>query len=513
MTFINQFSGKVFRWILFGLIALDILSFIALHSTVEPFLAIAVLIGVIGLAFKSPSFLFPLAMAEIISTSNGHSLNLTVGEISIGIRILIFVVLMIVTAFHVYKYKSDSLPSSLILPSVLVVVLILFSVIQGFVTGNAVSDIYKDANGYLAIGYVWAAFVWTRSSILKHRLLQAVGAGVVWIVAKSLLFVFIFGHLHPVTLEPIYLWIRDTRLGEVTLQLGNVYRVFLQSQWFIVPALLLSGSYMIFGDKNKESGVRILIIVLIAVLIASLSRSFWVGAIAGIVTLLCYTIIRDKVNKFGKSVFHIAILSVTSVALLWILIAIPIFQTSSTNIFASILKDRATQSSDVALDSRKQLLSPMLEAIGESSVAGHGLGKNVTYQTQDPRYIAAHDTDIVSTYAFEWGWLDIMVKFGIVGFVLILILILVVLRSLHMAIKIDKARSWLYIGLAASIIALIVTHAFSPYLNHPIGWATIAIVVAMLPAGKKKSKTVNVDRSSKPSLSQVARPGPVYLKK
>ncbi len=492
MTFIDQFTGKSFKQVLAGLILLDIVSFISLHTIAEPILAICIVVAAVIVAIKSPSWLFPIAIAEIISTSNGHSLNLFIGDTSIGVRILIFVVLMAATAVRVFKTRTESVPKRLILPSVLVVVLVAVSTLQGMISGHPLVDIYKDANGYMAIGYVWAAYVWTRSGILKHRLLQAVGAGVVWIVAKTLLFVLIFGHLHPKTLDPIYLWIRDTRLGEVTLQVGNIYRVFLQSQWFVVPAMLVSGSYLLFSKEKMESGVRVVILVIIATLIASLSRSFWVGSIAGVGVLLGYVVYRKVIARFGVAMLHTAVLSVAAVSLLWVLIAIPIFQTSSTSIFSSILRDRATQSSDVALDSRRQLVEPLLRTISESPVAGHGLGKNVVYTTQDPRYIDAHQTDVVSSYAFEWGWLDIAVKFGVVGLILFAVFLFVIVRMLMKAAKEDKPRAWLYIGLIASVVALVTTHMFSPYLNHPIGWGTIAVIVALPPTIRKVSEPIHI---------------------
>ncbi|HJN85303.1 MAG TPA: hypothetical protein QF873_03240, partial [Patescibacteria group bacterium] len=37
-----------------------------------------------------------------------------------------------------------------------------------------------------------------------------------------------------------------------------------------------------------------------------------------------------------------------------------------------------------------------------------------------------------------------------------------------------------------SIVGIYVVHFFSPYLNHPIGWGTIAIIVALIPYEDKR---------------------------
>ena len=46
---------------------------------------------------------------------------------------------------------------------------------------------------------------------------------------------------------------------------------------------------------------------------------------------------------------------------------------------------------------------------------GRGFGATVTYQTRDPRILADNGSGEYTTYAFEWGWLDIWLKLGIFG--------------------------------------------------------------------------------------------------
>jgi uncharacterized membrane protein YjfL (UPF0719 family) len=53
----------------------------------------------------------------------------------------------------------------------------------------------------------------------------------------------------------------------------------------------------------------------------------------------------------------------------------------------------------------------------------------------------------------------------------------------HMS-KLEPKRKWLYISLLLSLIGIYIVHMFTPYLNHPIGWGTIAIIVALIPFAK-----------------------------
>ena len=313
-TFRNQWTGRAFWWILASLVALDLVSFTVLHTVAEPVVFGILLVGLIGVAYKRPTWIFPIAIAELIATSNGHSVNLLLGGTSIGIRMAIFGVLMLVTAVQWKRLGSNPIPQQYRLPGLLFLLTIVGSIAIGWAAGHRITSIYLDANGYLAIGYVIAAWIWARTSDRK-LLLEAVGAGVAWITLKTLLFLFLFGHLHPKTLDPLYLWIRDTRLGEITLQRGNIYRVFLQSQWFLLPAILVSTAYIWVGEHLRESSVRITWIALVAALIASLSRTFWLAlALSGLA--LCLYLLTRHTKRVLTRTFDLVPLTIASVAVL-----------------------------------------------------------------------------------------------------------------------------------------------------------------------------------------------------
>ena len=227
-----------------------------------------------------------------------------------------------------------------------------------------------------------------------------------------------------------------------------------------------------------------------AAMTASFSRTFGLAAIMAAVGLIAIAIWTHAWKPLGRSVIDTIVVGIGSIALLWMIVAVPIYQGASSSIFQSLLRNRATQTSDAALDSRRQLLPPLFEAIKESPISGHGLGKTVTYRTDDPRYQDEHGTDLVTTYAFEWGWLDYLVKFGIAGTLLFAVGWIILARDIALAFLHDPARRWLYAGLGMSLVALLIAHTFSPYLNHPIGWGMIAIIVALLPRAVEQERTL-----------------------
>lgn len=484
MTLLKQWYGPFFLATLFGLVVLDVLSFLTLHTVFETLAFVLLSAFLVCVAIKHPEWVFPLALAEVISTSNGHSLNVELFGASVGWRMVLFAVLLCATLIRCMRHRKTFLSTPWLFILGLVGMIVTLAAVHGFVARYDVRNIYLDANGYVAFLYIWAAFVWMQTSEDRHRLFQAFSAGIAWISTKTLLFVFLFGHLHPKTLVPINTWIRDTRLGELTLQFDHVYRVFLQSQWFLVVAMLLLLAYIVH-ERSHDSTARIALIPIFAGLMIGLSRSFWVGATTGGVVLLGLFVRSRQMWAWLKRIPDFVTLKIASLCLLYVLIAVPIYGVSGAS-FGSLFKDRATQTSDVAIDSRKQLLGPLQEAIARAPIQGHGLGATVTYKTKDPKFIEAHKTDIVSTYAFEWGWHDMLVKFGIVGTAIVALLLVQCAIELMHAWKEDPARRWLSAGLLASLVALVVTHTFSPYINHPIGWMTVAFVVAMIPPRERQ---------------------------
>ena len=97
----------------------------------------------------------------------------------------------------------------------------------------------------------------------------------------------------------------------------------------------------------------------------------------------------------------------------------PIESLSSTE--TSSLSSRLT-SGDAATNSRMQLWGPLTKAISGNILIGQGFGATVTYFTSDPRRVAqtAGGSGEYTTYAFEWGYLELWLKFGLVGLVVYL---------------------------------------------------------------------------------------------
>jgi hypothetical protein len=120
----------------------------------------------------------------------------------------------------------------------------------------------------------------------------------------------------------------------------------------------------------------------------------------------------------------------------------------------------------------------------------------VTYRTEDPRLLAEDPSGEYTTFAFEWGYHDLWVKFGVLGLLVYAWLIAVILTPYFVSLKMwkgmggaNRADALVLIGVICGMVAMLATNVFSPYLNHPLGIGLLMTVAAIgyKGAGKPES--------------------------
>jgi len=224
----------------------------------------------------------------------------------------------------------------------------------------------------------------------------------------------------------------------------------------VMPLFLLSGSW--------------------ASLILSFSRSLWLGTMVIGLFIFLITTWSWRVNKRHLTAWIVGngVAITVSFFLLFSISLIPI--PSSEGAFTiDSLTDRVKDIQDeAAAASRWNLLPVLATVIAHQPLLGYGFGKTVTYVSHDPRVLLAHTSGEYVTYAFEWGYLDMMVKLGLLGLLVYLCMIRELFFQGLSALKRNTHERGtdtyaLISGLIFGIGALLVIHMFTPYLNHPLG--------------------------------------------
>ncbi len=455
-------------WLGFGAFS-AVLSFAVIGTSLNAFFTILFCLALIGVTVWRPTFGLALLSFELLVGSKGGWLKVgsdAVNDGGIGIRIGLFAAFFAGWVIHLFREKAVSRLCALLRERwcwsyLAMVVTLSWGILRAWQQGNAPAFIAGDANawGFLLLLVPAAVLTQRTSHRLWIELRPALKAGIATLSVLTLVLFVFFGRVLPFpadALDAVYHWIRQSGLGEITRTAYRVSRIFLQSQFLLLPAwlwLLLEG----FFDRRPLSWRHwVSWILLGAAILASFSRSFWLAlAVASVVVALGAA--WEKRTSF-------------SWALVWRLFVRPalalggslavLFSIASFSL-VGVIGGRFVKN-EPAVASRWDLSPIMWEGIRLHPILGSGFGATLTYPTSDPRLVEKGMT-LYTTYAFEWGWLDVWYKLGVFGVLTLLFL----LGSLLMRARGLLASSRLFIW--GTVLLLAVTHIFTPYLNHPIG--------------------------------------------
>ena len=466
------------------------------------FVILGILILIISL--KDLRWGLLIAIFELLAASQGYlfdwKFTSSPDDFRISLRLLIFAVILLVSFYHLWKKRAD-LKNLLLAQRWGVLLFALNAVFLGLGVylawrgqNSSLPGIFADLNNYLFWLYVLplAVTIWDRTLL---QIFYSVALAILsWQIILTGFFFYVFTHLWISWMIPLYKWVRDSRLGEITrINMDTtVHRVFLQSHLYLMIAFF--GSLLFayfFPEKYRFSfkkGYRAYTIFLIssaAALMISLSRSFWVG-LFGVLIVLLWVLWRDKQwqwRKIGRSLAQLSLSLFLGIVLIasFIWIELPFGLGSAGDL--RFLSDRAGSffgSGDAAITSRWKQLPVLLEAIHEKPLVGWGFAKSLTYQTDDPRLLNdfADADGYYTTNAFEWGYLDVALKLGILGASIYVLWALYLLFKAWPIYKkaLVETKAFYLLAILAGVFVLFV-HIFTPYLNHPLG---IAVFLPLL---------------------------------
>ena len=437
-----------------------------------------------------------VALAELIIGSKGYLFYWDFGAGRLlSIRIAFWVFLMIFWfinfAQRFIKDRQAALTPFINFKSLkaygILVVFVILGTVLALVHHNAFSNWFFDLNAwiYFLILLPWLDFL-GRTADRKNFWQQVLAisvAAISWLALKSLAMLYIFTHFPIETVFSLYRWIRTTGVGEVTLMPNGFYRVFFQSQVYLVfawPFALFA--YFKTGNKKLKYWLAGALIVSGAVIFLSFSRSFWVGVAAGAVVAAIISFRHLKIKEWLKNWAKVFVCSVLAIALVLVIAKFP-YPHPTKDFSASSLAARAElDTSEAATASRWSLLPALWKKIEVHPLIGSGYGTTVTYQASDPRVLEVNQSGTYTTYAFEWGWLGLWLKFGLLGVLAYIYLLVTVIRANF------RLQSTIGNAFAVALIALMALHTFTPYLDHPLGIMFIVLASLWPILGEQNAK-------------------------
>ncbi len=486
----HSFSFRIFFVALAGIFAFEFLSLLAwalpsVHAVV--FWIILVLVFFLALV-RLPAALF-VAFAELLVGSFGYMLFWE--QFSLSLRVAMWVVIMSVWFGKVIfewvfrrRLQSQLFPfpaRSLYIAAALVFIM---ASIRG-VLRNPLELVFFDANNWLFFLYI-LPMGYAFSRCRMKGIAEIFFAGCAVLVFQTLALLYVFSHptSFDVLQRALYGWIRDMRIGEITFLSPSVFRIFIQSQIWLVPAYA-AAALLLFRHlinpflRRKESAALFIFFTLInASLIASFSRSLWVGVFVFVcATLLLFFVLLPSKRKIVRYAGIIAAGAGFGYAALVGVISLP---PSGGGDISRALDERVAVSGPGGT-SRINQLKPLLSNIRRHPILGSGFGTAIEYQSTDPRIVAQTpgQSGVYKTTAFEWGWLDIWLDMGLVGVGTIGVILWYIAGTAYISLA-RKGSIFEGAGIAGMAAALAGIHVFTPYINHPLGIGIILLLVFLV---------------------------------
>lgn len=478
---------NLFGKILVAFLGIEVLSMLGfLFPVYGKIIFIAVVLTVIFLTVKNLQNGLFILLAELITGSKGYLLFFDFPHFNLSIRIVLFVIVMgvMIGKLVMIAAKTKTCPLLYFLKNknfLYFLPLFLFigwGILNAFWNNNGLSNIYQDANSWLFFALIFPIyFIYENKSdedkkTFKEKLITLFLAATFWMAIKTFLLLFVFSHNSTQVMASTYKWVRDTGVGEITRMPTGFIRIFFQSHIFAIVSFFI----MLFSiAENKKIKINdfLLLTTFAAITILSYSRSNWVGFAAGVIVYLLIILFLKSWLKFGR----IVLISIASMVISFIFINLLImfpYPRPTANFNSMDIAERATQiTNEAGVSSRWKLLTPLWGQIKKDAIMGHGYGSTVTYFSEDPRVLEMNPTGEYTTFAFEWGWLDIWLKIGLIGTLYYLFLIgkftIFNFNPKTLNVFFANQENVLKLALIIGLITISIISFFSPYMNHPLG--------------------------------------------
>lgn len=546
--------GKIFKTALLFIFLAELLSLFGyLLPTYNTVCFLVIVTLVLILSLHKFEYGLGTLLAELFIGSKGYLFYFEYGGLVISIRMALWLIIMSVwlTNFIIGLIKRKeakppvgNLASYSFLPYFLILfIFIAWGLVSGFLNHNSFNNIFFDFNGWLYFTLIFPIYSIIKNNkyfdtakyhseqtsqkqqfnTAKHQseakpmyspintILQIFTAAIIWLSVKTFFLLFAFSHNMTGIIYELYRWVRTSGVGEITQIQGGFYRIFFQSHIFVLIGFFV---FLMFinrnGDKKgakpprRAEGAKfpigslapdrffLLLTLFLSVILISFSRSNWVGLAIG---LLLYGFIILWLYNWKKllKISGVLIISlILSVAFIVAVVKFPFPAPVGGFATTQLLSKRASQlAGEAGVSSRWALLPAVWTKIKKAPIAGLGFGATATYSTSDPRIRQTNLTGQYTTYAFEWGWLDIWLKLGLLGLLAYLVLLVKIcitgIASLRLLGQNGNEKYKIISGLAIGLAMVAVVSIFSPYLNHPLGIGYLLLVSAIIETCAKKS--------------------------
>ncbi len=287
---------KHFRNWLLALSAITIVSLVVFRmNSVESALTALLLVGMFVLSLWRVQYGVLVLVAEIFTSGNGHLLEWHGPSLVISLRMGIFFAVLLAWCIDVCRKRRVLvlLRERSIQAVFAMLVVIAWGVVNGaWVRSLPLGEVIADGNNWLyfaALLPIIDLTVRADRAQWQRQLQSLVHAGVVFLCAKAWLIFVLTAGAGSVVATYLYHFIRQTSGGQIAPASHGMWRIYEWPQLLLLPVLVYLVAQLL--AQVRERAVRrqtiIELGIVIATIVLTLFRSFWLGALVGVGVLRC----------------------------------------------------------------------------------------------------------------------------------------------------------------------------------------------------------------------------------
>ncbi len=444
------------------------------HSIWQSIICLALVVGLITAFYFDQSLAFIIILAELLFGGTGGFLqffNFSLRNLLIIVYLILFFggKLLAGEKFDSRLLGNDNEKKDWRLLAALVVWLG-FTVINGYLAKNSLTLIMRDASSFVLLFLLLPAIEFVRKFKFDKKYLAwleiFLWAEVVWTGFNFILFRSGLASLH----DQYYNWVRLLGAAKLTQVSWFCWRVIFSEHLLVVPIMLVFTALWL-KTKNKHYLWPMLAGTIILAL--NLSRAYLLGWLFGLIILKIFCTWRDWLSTTiaGLAVFFAIFIAINLTSsfgqfagldLLGLRFIDALWQAAGVHL-------ASTPQLDVSVDIRGNLLAPIWQLIKTAPLFGHGLGIELTYQELGKT---------LQTDQFDWGYFEMLAKWGLIGCALFLTVIVQLIIKLYKKITLEP-KNLLWPGLFAAWLAFGTINFTAPAFVHVLGVFFLVVSLAL----------------------------------
>jgi len=455
LTFFNA-KAKILNqqtyWLILAFFSIRLVSFLVRGSIfLQSFIVISALIILILLFKKNWHYALQFLLAEYLLGGVGHFFELA----NVSMRTLLTIVFLILYFIQVLKnHQSLNIPRRFIYLLLTFFSWLTITTIIGFYYHNPLVFIIQDLIPFIFILLIFPLKKFWETQANKIFLLRLVFvwllSGAIWSLLNFILFSKGLVIIH----YAYYNWLRDFALAKITISSPYFWRIIFPEQILLIPLIIIISTLWL---KYKHEIYLYLLIFSSLMLSLNISRSYFLGLLFGLLAL------KYKNNWSA----WLKICSINFLIIFILFTGINLLSSAGSNTGLGILGLKfggiIAPQTEISSQNRMDLLKPISNTIKNSLIMGSGLGQSVVTQK-------------INTRQFDWGYLEMWVKWGLLGLFSFMSVIFYLLRTTFVSIK----KKPLALGLFGSLIALLVINVTTPALFHVLTIIYLSLLGAII---------------------------------